>query len=482
VNGLIFLSDKGRQQKEKLGASVMTPEDIPGNQDIQADLFVVDARSPDFATRALAEVRQSSQPEVYLLPVVLMGEEAALPPRIIAAADKVISRNQLTTPEIQKLRDEFASCSNRLNAVQRIDQSKLSSDGQAVRPDSNLGVKILRFLYVRSEEAVPVRGVWSSIFGYHYPKIAMFLESEDTNIFKMLQYLESQALLQGRFHDKAHSCARCSCNFLNFREICPHCQSADLAIEDLVHHFRCGHVAPEPEFKASGDMLCPKCSRALKSLGTDYDKPSLVYTCNDCGHTFQEPDISTICYNCEHTASPEEQINATIKSYRLTSLGENAAKHGLDSLFKEVLTEKMHVVDLDTFKVFLELERNRIKRYRKSASSLIYFSILNLGSLPLELGDQARAVFRDLSEVVAANLRNTDVISPLNDSTYLALLMETPLEGAQTARKRLAENITELLRANVKLDAEVKTHAFALTGQEEAKELLTKAMDHVNAG
>jgi DNA-directed RNA polymerase subunit RPC12/RpoP len=405
-----------------------------------------------------------------------MGDEDQFGKRLSEAADLVASREAVCTYGGQQIRDRFAPWLKRMRQFMQTGAS--GAEGPA--HDANLGVRLLRYLYVRREEIIPIRGAWS-IYGYHYPKLSMFLETDDVSIVKMLKYLESQALLEGGFHDKAYACARCGCNFLNFREVCPHCRSANLQVDDLVHHFRCGHVAPEPEFKEGGEMVCPKCSRPLNNLGTDYDKPSLVYTCLDCGHTFQEPEISTVCYNCDFTASPEEMEHQVVKRYRITALGENAAIHGLESLFREVLTEKMHVVDLDTFKVFAEIERNRILRYKKSESSVIYFTIRNLGSLHMELGDQAKAVFGELSEVVAGTLRTSDVVSPLNESTYLALLVETPLEGARVATRRLDENITELMRANVSREANIKTHAFSVSDEEGTKELLRKVMDHANA-
>jgi hypothetical protein len=141
----------------------------------------------------------------------------------------------------------------------------------------------------------------------------------------------------------------------------------------------------------------------------------------------------------------------------------------------------MHVVDLETFRVFAEVERNRIRRYKKSESSVIYFTIRNLGTLHMELGDNAKAVFNELSDVVSGTLRTSDVVSPLNETTYLALLAETPLSGAQIATRRLDENISALVQANVSDDADIRTHAFALDPEEETAELIKRVMDHANA-
>ncbi|MFW5837316.1 MAG: hypothetical protein ACOCVM_04865 [Desulfovibrionaceae bacterium] len=480
--GLIWISEQGRAGPGRdVFRRAATVEDLRSEQDLDAEILAVDAHSRDYALQALSAVRQNPSLAVYPLPVVLAGDEDALGRQAALAADRVVSRDRLDPAGVQQLQDAFAPWLKRLRKLKEASEVRSSMNSQdALSPDANLGVRMLRYLYIRREEMAPARGVWS-IYGYHYPQLAMFLETEDASVAKMLKYLESQALLHGEFHDKVFACARCGCHYLNFREVCPHCRSANLKADDLVHHFHCGHVAPEPEFRDDKSMVCPKCDRELKRLGSDYDKPSVVYTCRDCGHTFQDPDISAVCFNCGYTAEPDGQIHMDIKRYSLASLGENAAIHGLTSLFKEVLTQKMQVVDMETFQIFLEQERLRIQRYEKSDSSLIYFSILNLGELHRELGEQTRAVFTELVDVVAATLRDSDVISPLNDSTYLALLVETPGDGAKAAVRRLEKNIAELLQENVDREASIKTGDFSVTGDEHAADLLKQVTDQANA-
>jgi hypothetical protein len=480
VSGLILVSDrKDIKVCDGVDYEIMTPGAVRNLRSLDADLIIIEARQEEFALIALAAVRQNGSPDVYPMPVVLMGDETELSTRLVEAADEVASRETICSYGGLHIREKFTAWLKRLRQIRAM--ASATSGAEAGPPhDANLGVRILRYMYVQRGDILPVRGVWS-IHGYHYPKLSMFLDYDDISVTKMLQYLQSQALIEGQFHDKTYACARCGCNFLNFRETCPHCHSANLKVDDLVHHFRCGHVAPEPEFKQGNAMTCPKCSRELTGLGTDYDKPSLVYSCRDCGHIFQDPDISAVCFNCSFSAPPEDMTHQTINRYKITALGENAAMHGLESLFREVLTGKMHVVDLETFRVFAEVERNRIRRYKKSESSVIYFTIRNLGTLHMELGDNAKAVFNELSDVVSGTLRTSDVVSPLNETTYLALLAETPLSGAQIATRRLDENISALVQANVSDDADIRTHAFALDPEEETAELIKRVMDHANA-
>lgn len=289
MSGLILVSEVTETKFcKEVEHTIIGVQALRETRRLDADFILVDARRKDYALEALTAVRLNGSSEVYPLPVVLMGQEEELGPRLTEAADMVASMEtmKVCSYSVQQIRDQFAPWLKRMRRLKQAAGFNGSENECGQGSDANLGVRLLRYLYVRQDEIAPIRGVWS-IYGYHYPKLSMFLETEDMSVVKVLQYLESQALIEGDFQDKAYACARCGCNFLNFREVCPHCGSANLRVDDLVHHFRCGHVAPEPEFKDNGDLTCPKCSRPLTSLGTDYDKPSLVYTCRDCGHTFQ---------------------------------------------------------------------------------------------------------------------------------------------------------------------------------------------------
>ena len=36
-------------------------------------------------------------------------------------------------------------------------------------------------------------------------------------------------------------------------------------------------------------LICPKCHKKLRHIGVDYDRPAVVYTCNDCENSFTSP-------------------------------------------------------------------------------------------------------------------------------------------------------------------------------------------------
>ena len=54
-------------------------------------------------------------------------------------------------------------------------------------------------------------------------------------------------------------------------------------------------------------------------IGVDYDKPSLVYTCNSCGHHSQESVMQASCFNCRTVQPVDALIERKIYNYELKS-------------------------------------------------------------------------------------------------------------------------------------------------------------------
>ena len=157
--------------------------------------------------------------------------------------------------------------------------------------DFRVLLKILRYLYTREKELEPVLDEHSWL-GYSYPFVSVnFSRSDEHRVFEILETAEREHLIEGIFVDKVNLCDRCYSSFLNFREVCPKCGSADLKAEDIVHHFVCAYVGAESDFRKDGDdeMTCPKCRRSVRHIGVDYDKPGVIYRCNKCQENFRTP-------------------------------------------------------------------------------------------------------------------------------------------------------------------------------------------------
>lgn len=436
---------------------------------LDTQFYFIDATDPTYALAAARFIRRHLLPTVYLRPIVFISPGDPFPEEISRMVDVTVESSALNSYAVERLFDSFGRCLGRIEA--------LPDKGGAY--DHNSALRILRFMYVRD---IPLKCARTSAsrYGFEYPLISLLFESQDGEIFKVLEFMSGQGLLAGSFFDKAYFCSNCSCAFLNFREECPHCDSANLAVDDLVHHYQCANISPLAKYKLpNGQLQCPKCNRMLKHIGVDYDKPSLIYNCNKCGYSFQDPHISTICYNCGKHSPPDEVHHRSIYDYTLTSLGKSAALYGLDALFKSILDKSLNTIPLDVFKIMLSLERERIRRYKKSVSSLAAFYIKDLDRLQVSLGDKAEDIFRELSSIVKGVLRSSDITSSVNNSLFFFLLVETPLEGAHTAMTRLREKIIELFSANIDLQVQISTASAPVTEGENVEALARLLTDNV---
>jgi hypothetical protein len=280
-------------------------------------------------------------------------------------------------------------------------------------------------------------------------RLLPFFSDEDDGFLRVLEFLEHQRLVRGEFQSRAHFCHHCSCAFLNFLETCPHCASPDLRLDEMVHHFKCAHTAPMADFQQDGGLVCPKCTRSLRHIGVDYDKPSIVYTCNQCSHSFQDPTVSTVCYHCGRAADPEHQQHREIKRYTVTAIGKNTAMYGLDTLFSSLLESELNLHPYETFARFVSLEKARIGRYHVSHSSLLLVSLADLDEVYLGAGSRATEIFGELGRLFRAVLRDSDVITARNESVFVILLTETDTGQAGRALERLAGRVEELLETNL---------------------------------
>ena len=127
-----------------------------------------------------------------------------------------------------------------------------------------------------------------------------------------------------RLVDRLHTCPNCGESHLLFIECCPKCKSSNIRQESMIHHFRCANISPESTYEWDGELRCPKCKKILHHVGVDYDRPAVVYTCNECGNNFMRSDMKVVCTNCGLTTSPEHLVAVDINEYKLTREGLTA--------------------------------------------------------------------------------------------------------------------------------------------------------------
>ncbi|WOI58254.1 response regulator [Palleronia sp. LCG004] len=144
----------------------------------------------------------------------------------------------------------------------------------------------------------------------------------------LLSRAEKEALVQTTFFERIHSCPSCQSARLVVREECPDCASSRLVDESYLHHFRCATQAPERDFVQGDDLVCPKCHRALRHFGRDYDRPGIMTRCESCDATTIEPQVAFVCSRCS-TRTPAEAVPThDVSSGSLTETGRAYLRSG----------------------------------------------------------------------------------------------------------------------------------------------------------
>jgi len=406
--------------------------------------FIVDGGHPQDALELLAFIRSQISQDVYLKPVVLVRGTLELPRLLEQATDGVLLESEL---QDSRRVNNWAAKLESVNA--KIERLRAITTGQA-----NLAFRILRFVFTRGEKLTPVLSAENRV-GYIYPKLAPFFSTEDTGQFEILEYLESQRLLNGEFLNKSYNCTHCGCAFLNFYQVCPECGSSDLAEEELIHHFKCAYVGELSDFVQGEKLVCPKCNSTLKHVGADYDKASAVYRCNVCRAVSQEPDVMTVCYNCQRETEPENQVVREVKSYTITSVGTNAALYGVDSLLQNILKSSLDAVSYEVFKRYVSIEKKRIERYKLSSSSLALLQFNGIDEIYKKMGARAAEIFKEVRTAFQEQFRDSDLFCVKDENIFLILFTETTTENAEIAVNRVENRIAELLHTNLEIESKL---------------------------
>lgn len=464
---VVVTSNEDAALVERIGGTRYTIESLADLEPAAGLIILAEDADDDTLVTLCRRIRPRPEPRIYLAPIVNVGRSGMRQTLENARdmVDLVLDPNLSWSQVEAEIHRYVASIHHYIEGLPDVGSSR----------DTNIAFKVLRYMQSRGQEMLPTP-TSRTIQGYTYPPIEPFFGRHDDSLFQVLDFLESEHLLRGEFVDHVHLCNFCGSAFLNFVETCPQCGGKDLQRDELLHHFPCGYMGSSQEFKKGGDKVCPKCDQRLRGLGTDYDKPSLVYTCRECCHVFQDPEIATLCYHCRRPSRPEDLVERDIKRYTLTALGEQCALYGLDSLFRRFLDEGLNLLDVETFKIFLGVEAARIKRYKISTSSLALLEIPGLQHLYVKFGRRSREVFGELAAIIKAVLRTTDIITTLTDSAFLILMVETPAEGAAVAMRRLQEQTEKLLAAEQDVAATIRTNIVPIDGEEPVDTLIERLL------
>ena len=430
--------------KDKFGKKVQTQSgkdiyfisdfvDIDIKKVVISDAIILDYSDNAGCLAFLRQVRSSFLESIYLVPVF-----------ILSINDEIDSFTEaLSDGTIQSLQEEtFFGAYNSID--QRIKQLRnTETKDQELRVQN----KILRYYYTRSVRLKPVTSALSHT-GYSFPLLSLHFNNENTDgEFKILDNLTSKEFFRIRYEDIVHLCTNCYSGFLNYREICPKCESSDLYTENLIHHFVCAHVAPESDFINGDQMICPKCNRLLRHIGVDYDKPSIIYTCNKCGHHFQDSVMKAHCMSCNIEHNVDSLLERKIYNYELTALGEESAINGLVPSEKRE-AELDGYIGFSTFNIFLKYDIERIKNSGKT-SSVGSLSLRTPAALSSNLGVKYNTVVNEVAEFIKNATLATDILTFINNNTFLIISPDNDKFRVETLLNNIRHSVQKLIDSNI---------------------------------
>lgn len=303
--------------------------------------------------------------------------------------------------------------------------------------DKSRPIELLSTIGRNEHVLLPIWSVHEERGYTYFPSISSNIKSlleEDLRLLARRDYLRLE------FVDRLTRCRYCNSFVLNVRETCITCESPNITSFPVLHHFRCGYVAPITRFaQADNGRVCPKCHGALNYRATDHEVVGEQFTCNSCLANFDEPEVRAHCLCCNREQVATHLVFEDVYAYRLTRLGLAAIRSG--RLFEEE-PEQLYEADLPIFRrsVFESLLRDEARRRHRYD--------LQYALLIFRVGDAdspgSAGVFSDtFIKTLRSSLRDVDQVGRWNDAVLIANLPATSVSGAELARQRLRDSLKQ---------------------------------------
>jgi hypothetical protein len=403
------------------------------------DAIILDARNVEFTRIIIKLFRSSPHVDYYLKPIFLINAREATDPYISELSDGSLSSfDQI--PEI-------------INDINDINQRAAQLEHAKSKSfEVQLFNKVLNYLFTRNINNLKPHHDINSAIGYSYPVISVNFEPfEESKVLDHLEWAEKENLIWPDFHDRIYLCNNCKCGHLSYREICPNCDSANMRAEDLVHHFPCGYIGALSDFRNQVDTVlsCPKCSKELRHIGVDYDKPSIINHCQNCNEVFQDYLVKAKCVQCGNDSDVQFLISKNIHVYKLTKKGRTAALSGMFTSDFVPADEVSGSIDPKVFNTMMHYERERLKSNAVITSNIVVLYFENIFDLYRIIGrSKEKPLLSEIVLVIRANITPADFISVNNPSLITVCMNDTSPEQVKLSVDRIIRTITELIANN----------------------------------
>jgi hypothetical protein len=431
---------------------VSSSRDLKIDRSIEYAGIIIDGKNTDFARLVVKRIRGNHNPNIYLKPIILLNGNAHRDIFIKNLIDGVI----FSFDQIPLINEQVSTINNLTQELSFI--NSISFEALIVS-------KLLYFMFTRELKIIEPIPYAFSATNYAYPFLACsFNDFEEYQVLEVLEIAENEGLFKSKFIDRIYLCSNCKSSHLSFRETCPKCSSSHTDTYDIVHHFPCAYVGPITDFTNDIDdqLNCPKCSKKLKHIGVDYDKPSVLHKCKNCDNRFQDFHVKAKCMSCTFDNPVEALVDEEIKEFTLTKKGESYALQGYVSTPKDI-EDIIGTVKFETFKTVVKYEIERL-RQTEGSSNIVAINIENAGQFYAKVGSNAQQVMlKDLVSEIRSSIRSSDMITFYSSSIILVTMFEIPNKISQRIMVDILALLSKLVENNFKdLKIEIKANVHQL--------------------
>lgn len=344
--------------------------------------------------------------------------------------------------------DAYVSDMNNEKVYEIIDKIKQARQKFGVKSETSrptqpnqLFANILRYLLSRDQRIMGHRLLEKSSLGYinpifeHYHSMGLFHLNE---MFMFIDTMvEFGSLRIHRFLLKEHLCPKCNHSHLLYTECCPKCGSSNLKIQNIIHHFSCANVSPESSYNVGGMLICPKCHKKLRHIGVDYDRPAVVYTCNDCENSFISPITKSTCCYCQSTYPVNALVPRDVEDFEITEEGIRALTSG-NIMFNSMV----NIYDnfMEYYLLINRLRRQLMETYRKDELSVM------VGKIWIIDENKDTVKIKESIQGKLCRIFSNHKVSYNNNIFYVSSTLYEHEETVEEAQQKLSKEMSVAIR------------------------------------